>query len=172
MMLMPLWQGRGLDWSYQHGQELFGSLVGHVVYGLIVGTIYAAVDRLWIALFIESDPINRQPEAPGSRTVRSIGWGALAGLAGGLVFLPIITIVTGLSQLAGLVGGTSPVVGVLVHLFISGLIGISYGLLFEHGVARLCCWHRMGSPLRSSVVVCRQIDAFSYFAGSLFYLDA
>jgi hypothetical protein len=100
----------------------------HVVYGLIVGTIYAAVDRLWIALFIESDLINRQPEAPGSRTVRSIGWGAVAGLVGGLVFLPIITIVTGLSHLAGLVGGTSPVVGVLVHLFISGLIGISYGL--------------------------------------------
>jgi hypothetical protein len=85
-----------------------------------------------IALFIESDPINRQPEAPGSRTVRSIGWGAAAGLVGGLAFLPIITIVTGLSQLAGLVGGTSAVVGVIVHLFISGLIGISYGLLFEH----------------------------------------
>jgi hypothetical protein len=124
MTLMPLWQGRSLDWSYHHGQELFGSLV--------VGTIYAAVDRLWIALFIENDPINRQPEAPGSRTVRSIGWGAVAGLLGGLVFLPIITIVTGLSQLAGLVGSTSPVVGVIVHLFISGLIGISYGLLFEH----------------------------------------
>jgi len=131
MTLMPLWQGRSLDWSYQHGQELFGSLIGHVVYGLIVGVIYAAVDRLWIALFIESDPINRQPEAPGSRTVRSIGWGAVAGLAGGLVFLPIIAAVTGLSQIAGLVGCRSPVVGVIVHLLSSGLIGISYGLLFE-----------------------------------------
>jgi uncharacterized membrane protein YagU involved in acid resistance len=83
MTIMPLWQGRRLDWSYQHRQELFGSLVGHIVYGLIVGVIYAAVDRLWIALFIESDPINRQPEAPGSRTLRSIGWGAVAGLVGG-----------------------------------------------------------------------------------------
>jgi hypothetical protein len=132
MTIMPLWQGRSLDWSYQHGQALFGSLVGHVVYGLIVGVIYAAADRLWIALFIESDPINRQPEAPGSRTVRSIGWGAVAGLAGGVAFLPIIAIVTGLPKIAGLVGGTSPVVGVVVHLFTSGLIGISYGLLFEH----------------------------------------
>jgi ABC-type xylose transport system permease subunit len=50
---------------------------------------------------------------------------AVAGLVGGLVFLPIITIVTGLPHLAA-------VVGVIVHLFISGLIGISYGLLFEH----------------------------------------
>jgi hypothetical protein len=28
--------------------------------------------------------------------------------------------------------GTLPIVGVIVHLFISGRIGISYGLLFEH----------------------------------------
>jgi hypothetical protein len=132
MTLMPLWQGRNLDWTYLHGQELYGSLVGHVVYGLIVGVIYATADRLWITLFIESDPINRQPEPPGSRTVRSIGWGAVAGLVGGLVCLPIITVVTGLSQLGGFVGGTSPVVGVIVYLFISALIGISYGLLFEH----------------------------------------
>jgi uncharacterized membrane protein YagU involved in acid resistance len=132
MTLMPLWQGRNLDWSYLHGQELYGSLVGHVVYGLIVGVIYATADRLWIALFIESDPINRQPEPPGSRTVRSIGWGAVAGLVGGLVSLPIIAVVTGLSQLAGFAGGTSSVVGVIVHLFISALVGVSYGLLFEH----------------------------------------
>ena len=131
MTIMPLWQGRGLDWSYQHGQELYGSLLGHVVYGLIVGVIYATVDRLWVALFIESDPINRQPEAPGSRTLRSIGWGAAAGLVGGLVCLPIIAAVTGLSVIAGLVGGTSPTVGVIVHLLISALIGVSYGLLFE-----------------------------------------
>jgi hypothetical protein len=55
-----------LDWSYQHGQELYGSLVGHIVYGLIVGVIYATADRLWVALFVESDPINRQPEPLGS----------------------------------------------------------------------------------------------------------
>lgn len=54
------------------------------VLSMAVGVIYAAVDRVWCALFIESDPINRQPEAPGSRTLRSIGWGALAGLVGGL----------------------------------------------------------------------------------------
>ncbi len=93
MTLMPLWQGRGLDWSYQHGQELYGSLVGHIVYGLIVGVIYATADRLWIALFIESDPINCQPEPPGSRTVRSIGWGALAGLIGHLIYGVVTAVV-------------------------------------------------------------------------------
>ena len=131
MTVMPLWQGRRLDWSYQHAQTLYGSLVGHIVYGLIVGLVYAAVDRLWVTLFIESDPINREPEAPGSRTLQSIGWGALAGLTGGLVFLPIIATATGLTNIAGLVGSTSPAIGLLVHLLNSGLIGVSYGLLFE-----------------------------------------
>lgn len=131
MTVMPLWQGRRLDWSYQHAQALYGSLVGHIVYGLIVGLVYAAVDRLWSTLFIESDPINREPEAPGSRTLQSIGWGALAGLTGGLVFLPIIAAATGLTNIAGLVGSTSPAIGLLVHLLSSGLIGVSYGLLFD-----------------------------------------
>src|SRR5260370_41573378 len=108
MPIMALWQGRIIDWSYQHGQELFGSIVGHIVYGLIVGVIYATVDRLWGALFIESDPINREPEAPGSRTLRSIGWGARAGLVGGLVFLGIIAVVSGPTNIDGLVGMTCP----------------------------------------------------------------
>jgi hypothetical protein len=47
------------------------------------------------------------------------------------VFLPIIAVVSGLTNIAGLVGSTSPAIGVMVHLFSSGLIGISYGLLFE-----------------------------------------
>ena len=64
LTLLPLLQGRALDWSYEQGGALFGSLVGHIIYGLIVGLIYAALDRLWIGFFVESDPINRS-SAPG-----------------------------------------------------------------------------------------------------------
>jgi hypothetical protein len=53
------------------------------VYGLIVGLIYAAVDRLWVGFFTESDPINREPEGPGSRVLYSLRWGAVASLVGG-----------------------------------------------------------------------------------------
>ena len=49
---------------------LFGSLIGHIVYGVIVGVLYAAVDRLWVGFFIESDPLHRQPEGAGVRTLR------------------------------------------------------------------------------------------------------
>src|SRR5499433_3257655 len=80
LTILPIWQGNRLDWSYQHGGELFGSLVGHIVYGLIVGLIYAAVDKLWLGFFKESDPINREPEGPGSRVLHSLVYGALASL--------------------------------------------------------------------------------------------
>jgi uncharacterized membrane protein YagU involved in acid resistance len=121
-----------LDWSYERGSELFGSLVGHIIYGLIVGLIYAAVDRLWVGFFIESDPINREPEGPGSRVLYSLQWGAVASLAGGLLF-SLVMLTTGvLPRMASLVGGSSPVLGFIVHMGISTVVGMSYGLLFQH----------------------------------------
>jgi uncharacterized membrane protein YagU involved in acid resistance len=121
-----------LDWSYERGSELFGSLVGHIVYGLIVGLIYATVDRLWVGFFTESDPINREPEGPGSRVLYSLQWGAIASLAGGLLF-SLVMLATGvLPRVASLVGGSSPVLGFIVHMCISTVVGMSYGLLFQH----------------------------------------
>jgi uncharacterized membrane protein YagU involved in acid resistance len=131
LTLKSLLKAQKPDWSLAHGQELFGSLFGHIVYGLIVGVIYAALDRLWVGFFIESDPINRQREGPGSRTLLSLGWGAIAGLVGGLVFWPQIVAVDGLHWIARLAGGTSPTLGLFVHLAISIVIGAGYGVLFE-----------------------------------------
>jgi len=131
LTLKPLLLGHVPDWSLAQGQELFGSLMGHIVYGLIVGVIYAALDKLWVGFFIDSDPINRQPEGPGSRMLLSLGRGAMAGLIGGLVFWPQIVAVDGLPWIARLAGGTSPAVGLAVHLAISVAIGAGYGVLFE-----------------------------------------
>jgi uncharacterized membrane protein YagU involved in acid resistance len=131
LTLLPLWQGNRLDWSYQRGTVLFGSLVGHIVYGLIAGLVYASVDRLWVGFFTESDPINREPEGPGARVLNSLKWGALASLAGGLLFSLVMLSIGFLPKVAGLAGGSSPALGFLVHLAISALIGMSYGLLFQ-----------------------------------------
>lgn len=131
LTLMPLLQGHAPDWTLTRGQELFGSCIGHVVYGVIVGVAYAAMDKLWVGFFIESDPINRQPEGPGSRTLLSLGRGAFAGLIGGLVFLPQIVAIGGLPLIARLAGGTSPALGSIVHLVISIAMGAGYGALFE-----------------------------------------
>jgi hypothetical protein len=61
-----------LGWSANRGSNLFGSLVGHILYGLLLGVTYAAFDRLWLRLFIHSDPLNREAEGPGLRFIRSV----------------------------------------------------------------------------------------------------
>ena len=131
MTILPLLQGMPRDWSYQHGGALFGSFVGHIVFGLIVGLSYAVADRIWVGFFTDSDPINREPEGPGARTMYSLGWGAAASLVGGLLFSLVMLATAALPRVARLVGGTSPLLGFVVHLVISAIIGMSYGLLFR-----------------------------------------
>lgn len=131
LTILPLWQGVPIDWSFERAGELFGSLVGHVIYGLIVGLIYGAIDRLWVGFFTESDPINREPEGPGSRLLHAVRWGASAGLAGGLLFGLVMLATGALPEVAGLIGAASPVLGLLVHLVVSALIGAGYGVLFQ-----------------------------------------
>ncbi len=111
LTILPIWQGNRLDWSYQRGSVLFGSLVGHIIYGLIVGLIYAALDKLWIGFFKESDPINREPEGPGSRVLHSLGYGALASLVGGALFTVVLLVIGFLPKVASIVGSSSLILG-------------------------------------------------------------
>ncbi len=132
LTVLPILLHHPIDWSYLYARTFFGSLIGHAVYGILLGLIYAWLNRLWVGFFIESDPINREVEGPGTLTLRSLGWGAAASVLGGLLF-SIIMISTGvLPRVAALIGGSSPVLGFVVHLIISALIGMSYGLLFKH----------------------------------------
>jgi hypothetical protein len=122
LTIMPLWLGQPLDWSWQRGAALFGSLVGHVVYGLVAGVLYAAVDRLWVGFFSDSDPILRAPEGPGAHVVNSVRWGLLAGLGGGVLLEA--------ARAAG--GAGAGIGGAAAGLAVSGLLGAAYGLLFLH----------------------------------------
>jgi len=132
LTLLPLLQHHAPIWTYQHAGALFGSLVGHVIYGLLLGVIYAALDRLWVGFFIDADPLNREREGLGTRTLRSLGRGAAASVVGGLLFSLVMLATGELSRVAALVHQSSPVLGFVIHLGISALIGMSYGLLFEH----------------------------------------
>ncbi|MCA1718959.1 MAG: hypothetical protein LC781_19735, partial [Actinobacteria bacterium] len=55
LTLLPVLQGSAPDLSYERGAALFGSLVGHVIYGLLLGLVYAMLDRLWVGFFYSSD---------------------------------------------------------------------------------------------------------------------
>jgi hypothetical protein len=131
LTLLPIISRMPLDWSASKGADLFGSLVGHIIYGLILGVMYATFDRFWVRLFIQSDPLNRERGGPGFRFLRSIEWGALAGLAGGLVSSPVMLATGILPKVAGLDTSFSTLLGLLVHLFVSSLLGMSFGLLFR-----------------------------------------
>jgi hypothetical protein len=137
LTVLPLLTGTGLDWSADQGTTLFGSLVGHILYGMIVGVAYATVDRLWVRLFIQSDPLNREPEGPGLRLFRSLRWGAFAGLIGGLVSSPILLAAGVLSAVAGVDTQLSGLHGFLLHILVSAVIGMAYGLLFRNEASSL-----------------------------------
>jgi hypothetical protein len=137
LTLLPWAAHRPLDWSAEHGAAVFGSLVGHILYGLILGVTYATLDRFWVRLFIQSDPLNREVEGAGIHILRSLGWGALAGLVGGIVASPILFATGILPSVAGLDTSFSGFRGVLIHLLVSALIGMTYGLLFRNEASSL-----------------------------------
>ena len=131
LTVFPMVSGQNVDWSADQGTSLFGSLVGYIIYGFILGTIYAFLDRVWVRLFIQSDPLNREPEGPGFHFLRSVKWGGLAGLAGGLVSIPVMSATGILSKIAGLDTSFGDIRGPIIHLLVSAGIGMSYGFLFR-----------------------------------------
>lgn len=131
LTILPLWMRRRPDWSNEHASDLFGSLVGHILYGVAIGLIYAAIDRLWVRFMTDSDPIRREPEGPGVRLIRAVEWGAAAGIAGGLLYAIVLAATGSWGQIASVAGGMSPVAGFALHILISILLGASYGILFQ-----------------------------------------
>ena len=102
-----------------------------------MGLLYAAVDRLWVRFFTDSDPIRRLPEGPGVRFIRVMQWGAVSGFAGGALYALVLIATGSWREIAAVAGGTSPTLGFVVHLIISILMGASYGLLFQREAPNL-----------------------------------
>ena len=135
--MSPLVSRAPFDWSSDAGSAVFGSLVGHILYGMILGVSYATIDKIWVRLFIQSDPLNREAHGPGLRVLQSLGWGALAGFGGGLVSSPIMLKTGVLAKVAGLDTSFTNWHGLLVHLLVSSVIGMTFGLVFRNESANL-----------------------------------
>jgi len=131
MTLFPIATGRRADWSAESASGLFGPLVGHILYGLILGIVYSWTNAVWTRLFVDADPLNRKREGPGVHLFRSLGWGAAAGFLGGIVALPLMHRTGVVTRLAGPDSGFSTAIGIGLHLAVSTLIGSSYGVLFR-----------------------------------------
>ena len=143
LTLFPALSGQPVNWSTDAASDLFGPLVGYVLYGVIVGIVFAIVERIRVRLFVETDPIRREPEGPGVQALHAAGWGALAGLAGGVAAAPILVATGVLSRIAGVEGGLSLGRGLLLHLLASAFLGVLWGFLFRReglGLGRGLSW--------------------------------
>lgn len=137
LTLLPVAAHKPIDWSAGQASFVFGSLVGHILYGLILGVTYATLDRLWVRLFIESDPLNREVGGVGVHVLQSLGWGAIAGLAGGIIASPVLLATHALPRIIGLDISLSGSKGLVLHLVVSAAIGMTYGLLFRNEASSL-----------------------------------
>lgn len=130
LTLVPLFRGFGLTWSLETARAEFASLVGFLLFGAAMALSYQWLDTLARVLF--SDVIGGpDEEGVGVQGLRAIGRGVLGGLVGGLLFTVVMVRVGFLPAVASLIGSTSPVTGLVVHLLIAVLVGASYGLLFR-----------------------------------------
>ena len=131
LTLFPLLSKSPVNWSVDAASDLFSSLIGYIFYGLMLGVLYATIDRIWLQLFIESDPLNREPGGVGFRVFLSLQWGAKAGFIGGIVSSPLMLAAGVFSRVAGVDVHLSTASGLFVHILLSILIGMSFGLLFR-----------------------------------------
>jgi uncharacterized membrane protein YagU involved in acid resistance len=144
--IVPLLRDGRLLWPVDPARALFPALVACLVLGSVTAALTA-----WLtgsARFLFADPAERaDDDSLGARTLRAVVRGAAGGIAGGLVFTVVMVQIGYLSTVAGLVGSTSPGVGLAVHLIISVILGSTYGLFFRRrsddlasGIGWGVCW--------------------------------
>lgn len=131
LTVMPWLLGQGVQWSLLAAQSAFPSLIGHLLYGITLGFVQALLSRVWRLLFVDSDPLMREPEGPGTRNLRALLLGAVASIGGGLAFTVVMVATNALPMVAGLMGMSGDLEGFILHMGISVVIGAAYGVLFR-----------------------------------------
>lgn len=130
LTVIPVISGDGLRWSVEDVRAGFATFPGYLLFlGATLALIHHGLTLLGRAL-LSDDVSIRADEGIGTQGLRATGRGVIAGLAGGLVFTIVMIQIGFLSTVAGLVGGESTFLGVVVHLLIATIIGVAYGLLF------------------------------------------
>ena len=76
LTIMPWWLGQGVQWSLEAGRATFPSLVGHLIYGVLLGLVYSMVDRLWRLLFYRVGSLNARAGRAGHPELTSSGDGS------------------------------------------------------------------------------------------------
>ncbi|HEX4252864.1 MAG TPA: hypothetical protein VH008_33690 [Pseudonocardia sp.] len=122
--------GGGAAWSRAVVTEGAATLPPYLLLGAGIALVFTWLESLGEWLFVD-DITKLRSTSPGSWGIRATGYGAAAGLVGGLVFTVVMLAVNEFGQVARIIGMSAPVAGFVVHLVIAQLIGISYAVLFR-----------------------------------------
>jgi uncharacterized membrane protein YagU involved in acid resistance len=128
--LLPILRGAGLHWNLDQTRAAFTLLPPLLLGGVATAVGYQWLDRLAHLLFSEMRG-RTDEEGIGTEGLRALGWGALAGLAGGVLFTVIMARAGSPTAVSALIGRRSPLAGFVIQLIIADLIGVTYGLLFR-----------------------------------------
>ncbi len=126
----PLLRGATLNWSQAAVMASMDRLPGYLLLGGGIGLVFTGLGGVSRWLFVD-DVRRLEPDSPGSRGLHALGYGALAGLVGGSVFTVVMVLVGELPTVAHLVGAQGAGAGLVVHLLIAQIIGVSYAMLFR-----------------------------------------
>jgi uncharacterized membrane protein YagU involved in acid resistance len=128
--LVPLIYGGRLAWLLAQAQAALAYQIGFILFGALLALFYRLFTGLVHRLFSDVR-ISEQQEGIGARGLRTFGRGILAGLVGGLLFTLVMVQIGYLPVVAHLIGADTAFAGLVVHLTISVIIGVLYGLLFQ-----------------------------------------
>ncbi len=129
LTVAPLLADGRLDRSQPAVAEATTRLPPYLLAGAGIAAVFGRLGALARALFV--DDVRQRTRAVGSRGLRVVGYGALSGLVGGVLFGFVWGVVDVMPTVAKLVGADGDVAGWVVHLLIAQGIGVSYTLLFR-----------------------------------------
>lgn len=130
LTVTPLLHGATLDWSRASAVGAVERLPPVVLLGAGIAVVFGWLGALAQALFVD-DVRMVHHEAPGGRGLRALGYGALAGLAGGAVFSVVLVAIDALPGVAQIMGSRAPAAGLVVNLVIAQIIGVTYAVAFR-----------------------------------------
>lgn len=130
LTVAPLLGGGELGWSRQAAAAAVPLLPPTVLLGAGIAVVFGWLGGLTRGLFLDDVRMFHR-EAPGGRGLRAMAYGALAGLAGGALYTVVLVAVNGLPQIAQIMGSRAPATGLVVHLVVAQIIGVSYAVAFR-----------------------------------------
>ncbi|MCX4824603.1 hypothetical protein OG883_33050 [Streptomyces sp. NBC_01142] len=128
--ISPLLDGRGLQWAPTAVRAAVASLPGYLLLGAGTALLTCWLGGLSRAVFSDDVRHTLEGRLAGGRVI-SIWHGVIAGLAGGVIFTGVMVAVGYLPVVAALVGSQSTIVGLVIHLLISQVVGVTYAVFFR-----------------------------------------